>query len=262
MIRQHGGALIEFVYLTLVMVPLFFAIPMIGKLIDLKQTTIQASRYSAWEATVYPSGSNANMPTAVKERFFGDSDNVLVSHASEAGSNSLWGDDESIEIGQWWNRTQVEIDEESVLGVPYQRTIASGGSAFEIGRQASETGEILDGVSGNEWGLESNGYVRADINLDIQENAWLARSDGACGGEESYTCITASSVIMSDGWSSSGDEQARRRVRSLMPATILEPIGDAVSLLGHLPVLDELDGLKNAFGHVDMNVLPPYQPSP
>ena len=65
---------------------------------------------------------------------------------------------------------------------------------------------------------------------------------------------------MSDGWSASGDNQTRRRVRSLMPASILEPVGDAVSLLGHLPVLEELSGLKDAFGHVDMNVLPPYEP--
>ena len=47
-----------------------------------------------------------------------------------------------------------------------------------------------------------------------------------------------------------------------MPASVLEPVGDAVSLLGHLPVLEELSGLKDAFGHVDMNVLPPYEPQP
>ena len=68
--RQNGGALTEFFFVTMIMVPLFFAIPMVGKLVDLKQTTIQASRYSAWEATVYPSGANGNMPTAVKERFW------------------------------------------------------------------------------------------------------------------------------------------------------------------------------------------------
>ncbi len=260
MISQRGGALIEFVYLTLVMVPLFFALPMIGKLIDLKQKTIQASRYSAWEATVYPSGANSNMPTSVKERFFGDDDNVLVSHSAEPGSNSLWGEDASIPRGEWWNRTDIEIDEASVIGVPYERNFASPGTGFEIGTQASRSGEILDSVSGNEWGLERNGFVRADVTLDIKSNEWLTRAEGACGGEESYTCLNASSVIMSDGWSASSDDQARRRIRSLTPASILEPIGDALSQLGHLPVLDELDGLKNAFGHVDMNVLPPYVP--
>ncbi len=260
--RHYGGALIEFVYLSMIMAPLFFAIPMIGKLIDLKQTTIQASRYSAWETTVYPGGSNGNMPTAVKERFFGDNKNAFVSYSSEAGSNPLWGDDEINVNGRWWNETDAVIDEGSVSGMPYQTIITSGGNGFEIGNQASNSGEILDGVSGNTWGLESNGYVRADINLDIQESTWLERTQGNCGGENSYTCINASSVIMNDGWSASGNDQVRRRVRSLMPASILEPIGNAVSLLGNLPVLDELDGLKNAFGHVDMDVLPPYQPSP
>ena len=260
MYRQYGGALTEFFFLTMIMVPLFFAIPMVGKLIDLKQTTIQASRYSAWEATVYPSGANGNMPTAIKERFFGDNNKVLVSHSSEAWSNSMWGDKETNEIAPWWDDTKVVIDEDSVSGVPYQETITSQGIGFEIGNQASNTGEILDGISGNEWDFESNGFVRADINLDIQESTWLERSQGSCGGEDSYTCIKASSVIMSDGWSASGDNQTRRRVRSLMPASILEPVGDAVSLLRHLPVLEELNGLKDAFGHVDMNVLPPYEP--
>jgi len=185
-----------------------------------------------------------------------------VSHSSEAGSNPLWGEDSATDYGEWWNRTGVNIINDSAQATPYARDISISGDAFAIGQQAAESGEILDGVSGNEWNLEANGYVRAEVNLELKENEWLARQDGACGGDETYTCVTASSVIMSDGWSASSDSQARRRIRSLMPATILQPIGDAVSQLGHLPVLDELDGLKNAFGHVDMSVLPPYQPAP
>jgi len=49
--NARGSALTEFFFLTIIMLPLFFGIPMIGKLIDLKQTAVQAGRYAAWEAT-------------------------------------------------------------------------------------------------------------------------------------------------------------------------------------------------------------------
>ncbi|MGK0231192.1 MAG: hypothetical protein ACI9US_003869, partial [Gammaproteobacteria bacterium] len=75
---------------------------------------------------------------------------------------------------------------------------------------------------------------------------------------DSYVCLNSRAVILGDSWSASGDVQAAQRVRSLMPASVLEPIGNAVSVVGNLPLFQELKDLRGAFGHVDMRVLPEY----
>ncbi len=52
--RISGQAMTEFLVVTaFILLPLFLGIPMLGKYIDIKQTTIQAARYEAWEYTVW-----------------------------------------------------------------------------------------------------------------------------------------------------------------------------------------------------------------
>ena len=50
---QSGSAMLEFTLILGVILPVGLGIAMLGKLTDLQQTTEQAGRYSAWEATVY-----------------------------------------------------------------------------------------------------------------------------------------------------------------------------------------------------------------
>ena len=56
---QHGQAMVEFVIAMLVLLPIFFMIPILGKYLDIKMATISAARYEAWERTVaYPSSTS------------------------------------------------------------------------------------------------------------------------------------------------------------------------------------------------------------
>ena len=68
----------EFALLVTIMAPLLFAIPMIGKLIDVRQTAVQASRYTAWETTV---GVAPGAGNAVRGRFFTDPASPIVTGA-------------------------------------------------------------------------------------------------------------------------------------------------------------------------------------
>src|SRR5512147_2715603 len=93
-----GQALVEFlIAATLVLIPLFLIIPLLGKYMDLKATTIQAARYAAWERTVW--FGSADWPAAqkddikiqreIQQRFFSDTATVkLQSSDSNAGG---WG---------------------------------------------------------------------------------------------------------------------------------------------------------------------------
>ena len=75
--RYEGAALTEFVVLCIAMVPLMFAVPMLGNLIDAKQASIQAGRYATWEATVHPSRQDSAV--VLKDRFFTDEESQILS---------------------------------------------------------------------------------------------------------------------------------------------------------------------------------------
>ena len=52
--RQSGQAMTEtLITASTVLAPIFLLVPLLGKYVDIKQTTIQAARYEAWEYTVW-----------------------------------------------------------------------------------------------------------------------------------------------------------------------------------------------------------------
>ena len=52
--RQYGQAMVEFlISATFFLVPLFLAMSLVAKYIDIKQANVQAARYQAWEYTVW-----------------------------------------------------------------------------------------------------------------------------------------------------------------------------------------------------------------
>ena len=72
--HQRGQATTEFAVLALVLVPLFIAVPLIGKYIDAMQAAEQASRYVAFEAAARNTSSSwktdAELAAEVRRRFF------------------------------------------------------------------------------------------------------------------------------------------------------------------------------------------------
>lgn len=254
---ETGSALIETTMLMLVMLPVIFALAMVGNLIDVKQTLEQASRYAAWESTVV-SGPNGSMGSAkVQERFFSAAATPIASEAQSTVANSLWGEPDP-NAGDLQAASAVVLDPTSI-GVVFSDNVSAFTAAMKIGQAAAHTGEILDGVSGNAWGLSPGGPLSVSIEASIESSQWLPDSVSTCTQGGDQVCLNSRAVILGDSWSASDDVQAAQRVRSLMPASILEPIGNAVSVVGNLPLFNELKDLRGAFGHVDMSVLPEYQ---
>lgn len=95
-----GQATVEFVVAALVLVPLFIAIPLLGKYADLFQATEAASRYVAFEGMARNSSSSwksdAELSLEVRRRFFSNSD-APVKTGDAAGDftanrNPMWSD--------------------------------------------------------------------------------------------------------------------------------------------------------------------------
>lgn len=257
--RQRGSALAETSLLMVVMLPVLFGIVMIGKITDLKQTTVQAGRYAAWESTVHGS---ANGPTAdaraVKSRFFETEDAASGVESLNAGRNTLWGSGsrDPADKGLWAD-TAIALSGRDI-SARYTADQPVQSATFTLRRTTAGVGNLLKSLRGNEWGLAGAALVSARIEAPVVLDGWLGAAVFQCEGSSGVACIGSNSAILTNGWSASNDEQARRRVRSLVPASVLAPVGDALSAAGALPMFSELGGLKSAFGHVDMRVLPEY----
>lgn len=256
----RGAALAEFSIVTIAFVPLMVGIPMIGRIIDLDQTAVQASRYVAWESTVQADGQP---PSDVKARFFSEP-SALISGTpdlqQQAGASESEGSSGRVRT---FGRTalvpdtHIAIGENSISELT-ATSIYSGspsidsagiprGIAHDMGASVTQVAERMADATGGDWNLDGNGLLRSGVRVDIASNDWLSRST-----------IEETSVIMSDAWSVGNDASAAKRVKTFVPAGVLEKmgIGNMISVLGVIPAFTELRSFDDAFGHVEMGVLP------
>lgn len=255
--RECGSALVETAVLMLVMLPVVFAMALMGNLVDLKQTTEQAARYVAWESTVETPNTQSLSIPLVNNRFYESAGNPIQSAAIPLSVNSLWGSQTSNAVAMSSSfELKVKADSLYVNSAQYNSVPSA---AMRVGQAVSRSGMLLEGVAGNSWDLTANGVSSSTVGVVIENNEWIPSAGNVCSDSVRVTCVGSRSAILNDSWSASGNEQAAQRIRSLMPATVLQPLGRAVSVVGNLPLFGELKDLKGAFGHVDMSVLPEYE---
>lgn len=267
-----GCGTVEFYLLLGIMVPVFFGLSMLGKLTDLNQTNEQASRYATWEATVYNRAQLvAQQPDTIERRFFGAANQHLSSQRQNnetATQNRLWGSTSGASSGVRKAGDVVRSANHSA-STSYSFDTGKADIAVAAGHAAATVGSLLDDFSGNSWGLVADGMLQSTVELPLHTTSLLHAEARPCGvvkpdaaqsdqsEDGGFACVSSSGVILADGWSSSGDAQAISRIRSLVPTSLLEPIGNILGTLGGT-VFPELGSLNGAFGHVDMSVLPAY----
>ena len=256
----RGAALTETFILMFVLIPIMLGIPMIGKLIDLRQTTVQASRYAAWEATVSETGIP---PDDIKARFFSDANVALGGDAS--APNSLWGGnrdgEEATELEELTYTTimstdhaEVRLDETTGAALPYSSAYGAGaseGAAYLVQDMVETAGNAAASVTDGKW-MDSGslkGMLRSEVRADVEGN-----------GLFETLSFDDATVIMYDNWSSADDKDAKKRVRSMVPTGALEPVGNVFAQVGYFPLFNELLDLEGSdeggFGYVDMEPLP------
>ena len=263
-VYTKGSSMTEFAVLTLAMLPIMIGIPMVGKMIDLKQTTINASRYAAWEATVSNGYDTADQ---IDSRFFQEADSQIKTQAVQNASNRLWGETSSVAPGSYLEKGAVRITDNSAAADALQVNISNsvgGGSnnGVKFGGVVKDAGDILSWAPGTDWGINGDGLLRAAVQVKVKQNHLLNQSNSACFEEgKTFACMTAANSIMVDNWSASSDYQAARRARSFVPTTAIRDVSDILAAIGEVPVFAELKGFKRkngkfGFGHVDMTPLP------
>ncbi len=251
--QQDGSVLSEVIILMFVLAPLLYAVVVIGKFVDLRQQSVIGARYLAWEQSV---GSEPEDATASVRQFLGahapeptlpaNADRSRLGMAKQRSGKARHRRD----ARERFTSTQVNL---GAAGVATNIGVLSSGGAQSGGLEAAISA-VNGGMSGTPSG---SSLVQATLDVDIAEHAWLGGWLGGCAESRSgNACLTESSSIHVDDWSAADDDMAIERVRRMVPANSLQPLGKALSIMGRLPLFEELAPLSTAFGHVDMSVLP------
>lgn len=210
---QRGQSMTEFVVLALVLVPLFIAVPLVGKYIDLMNATETASRYVAFESVVRNSASSwkdaATLSGEVRRRVFSNA-NAPIKTGDTAGDftehrNPLWTD-----------HTGKPFLETFEQGVAAQGPVASKNaipaaffkSALGLAESNLQTGTVTAKA------VNVTGFPPFD-DLNLQ--------------------ITRKTVLLSDTWAAKGLEDVKSRIEdsiSVYPVGTFKPIIDP---LGQIP---------------------------
>lgn len=215
--RSSGQAIVEFLVSCLVMIPLFLLIPLLGKYIDMKQTTIAASRKLAFECTVrYDDcadlSANASFADEIRTRFFAGTDQELVSNdkpsddvAVAAETNPFWTDRKGAALLEKFSDVGVKADAKdltlggsSAVGIlgfaPEQFGLDLKKGLFDARVQV----QIAGGQTATDFMSQLDSLkVKMQFHTTVLTNSWAAKGPGSRADQcnpQSATVVGRSSV--------------------------------------------------------------------
>ena len=215
---RRGQALTEFLVITLVLIPLFLLLPVIGKYQDISHASQMASRYAAFDAVLRNDGNNsqkspAQLQNELRQRYFGP---------AQAGIRS--GPEQEAALKDHWN---------DPFGNPLIRN--PGDIALSFG--ASHGDRHADGYSkasdtllfpwASRAGLSTNGIYRANVAVSLANLPEGVRSIEPF--DKLDLTIERHASVLPDAWTAATPVQAEQRFGRMAPINAAMP-EDLVSL--------------------------------
>jgi hypothetical protein len=224
--RQRGQSTVEFAVLALVLVPFIISLTLLGKYLDLINTTEQASRYVAFEGVARNSSNSwkpdAQLAEEVRRRFFSNADAPIKTGDSAgdfaAHRNPMWTDHTGRPLlDSFAEQVAVQTRIEGRNAIPAARPFAS---SFDLPDQNWYTGTVTVRPR------NVPGFAPFDaLNLRIQRRT----------------------VLLADAWTARNAADVRSRIEG---STLAYPIGslerfDTVNgqdlrvreIIGYIPTL-------------------------
>jgi len=213
--RQHGQALTEFLVVAVVMVPLFLLLPMIGKYQDLAHATQMASRYAAFDATIFGNTTGYNpwkppeqLADEIRRRYFGNANAPVktgdVAGEFDADRNVAWRDPFGNALIKNFNDVAVSFGDDSAAQADGFRG-ASDGKPFNF----------VPFATANRIGLPARGVYKANVSVA------LANLPGDISSIKPFDKLDLSirrhTTLLFDPWSASDTERTEDRVERLAP---------------------------------------------
>lgn len=211
----------EFFVSLLVFVPLFLFLPLVGKYQDIKHKALEASRYTAWERTVWAADtaswndgevnkSDAQLAAEVNSRMF--------SHPKQGFDSAIIND----------NPLWVTHGGHSLKPGMASASVLEGATPVAEGQVISQAG--YTGISVTKYGgIDRNGlnmsprsYVESQVTVPV------ANFIGNYSSASNDTMVmTSTAGILSNSWSAPSQEVMRQRVDNLVVdeavAVVLRP---------------------------------------
>jgi len=239
--RISGQALVELLVALVAIVPLYFGVVWLAKVLDLQQAAIAAARSLAFECTVRPAAcadaaAHPALAHEVRRRFFAAQDVVLRSDDPAEGmvpagaSNAFWTDRQGARMLERYDDVQV-----SVVRASFDTPLAFAGGQGD--RSFPGAVRVLSQLAGPaRFGLELEGgfidaRVRAQVSRGRPADGWVTRLTAMPLSVEAHLSI------LTDAWNASGPYgPAPDAVETRVEAGARVPGLETVIAAGWLPV--------------------------
>lgn len=228
----RGQAMVELlVSAGLVLVPLFLAVPLLGKYLDMRATAVQTARYAAWERTVWYGGdaatslgwfgvsrkwqANAKTDSQIRNELGARhlSENSVAFSSNDRSSGSFSGGARTL----WQDRK----------GKTMLASYSDVSNTVSNGQAPGTLNLVLDPIANfaatlGPFVLETNGKYAATVSLnvrDIDYDHFLLKN--------STSKFSETNVLLANGWSADGPDDkdktsVKQQVKGLVPTTLLD----------------------------------------
>ncbi|MBM1142575.1 hypothetical protein GN155_002210 [Alcanivorax sp. ZXX171] len=244
--RQGGQSMAGFLVASMfILVPTFIGLGFLAKTGEMKFRAQEASRYSAWEKTVWDdktlSKGDLELGWEVRNRVFGGDKGLIDSeHDKTDQANQPLDTMAYTSHGEGRGREVMLADlSESESGVQVSTGVESTGGL--LGDLNSMVADALK--------LRNDGYRQASVEVA------LIKPDSDFLPVERLSLKTRY-VLLDDAWNAGSPENATESIRRTVPTSVLDKavfrkLRDAVGF-----VFDDLHSSNLKFGKVDVGVAP------
>jgi len=269
--RETGQALVEFlIAATLVLIPMFLIVPLLGKYMDMKATAIQAARYAAWERTVWfghadwsaAQKTDIQIQQEIQRRFFSDAATAKLQDADKnstgwagSGPKPLWRDRAGNPMLVTYNSN---VTQAGVRG-------ETPGLINEVLDPIVSAISFVGGILGAAFVLDMDSLYTSSVNVQTVQTRPIRQAFGTMPGLQTFQGVTPlfseKNVLIANGWSARGSAQVKTQTEGLTPTSFLQrsPLSDILTIIQWVSVAfaPELnpDNLKLG-GEVKPDVVP------
>lgn len=216
----------------LVLVPLFLAIPLLGKYLDVRAAAVQTSRYAAWERTVWYGGDAATSLGwfGVSRRWQANEKTddqirreIGVRHLSETGTSDAFSSSDR-SAGNFKNSTKTLWQDRT--GQALLANYSDIQNKVDSSQAPGTLNVILDPIANfastlGPFVLEMNGEYSAKVTIqvkDIDYDHFLTKS--------STSSFSETNVLVANGWNANGPDDPKKtsvkqQAKGLVPTSII-----------------------------------------
>jgi hypothetical protein len=264
----------EFLIACLVLIPLFLAMPLLGKYLDINASAVQGARYVAWERTVWNPAdkSNARLENELRNRVFtavGEPVRPGDGAAPPAGYNPFWRDPEGKPMLASYADVSAHTEAspgQTTPGLIYSKVTST---LVDIFNTVMDWLEAIGGVRQAQFEIDVKGMYSGTLGVGIAEQGTSAQASRmpTLLHVDPIQVVVRPNVIVTDTWTVSGlnnpdvhhctsDQDAMSELCQVAPLVPTTALSGWFNTLTHIvgKVIPEFARLD--YGHLQSGVVP------